>query len=118
MTISSTATPGWRPSSRLSRRNWASPPARTSNDGAVSLDVTPCIGMCDQAPAAMINDVILTALTPGKARTIARALREGQCPESLISPDFDGLDAVRNAQQPPSPTKSVWRRLAPRPRPL
>ncbi len=68
-----------------------------SNDGAVSLDVTPCIGMCDQAPAAMINDVILTALTPGKARTIARALREGQCPESLISPDFDRLTPYERA---------------------
>ncbi len=45
----------------------------------------------------MINDVILTALTPGKARTIARALREGQCPESLISPDFDRLTPYERA---------------------
>ncbi len=64
---------------------------QTSDDGTVSLDLTPCIGMCDQAPAAMVNDVILTALTPDMARTIARALRAGQSPESLVSPDFDRL---------------------------
>lgn len=70
---------------------------QTSDDGAISLDVTPCIGMCDQAPAAMINDVVLTALTPDKARAVARALREGQSPESLVSPDFDQLTPYERA---------------------
>ncbi len=34
----------------------------TSADGRFTLEYTPCIGMCDQAPAAMVNDVIVTAL--------------------------------------------------------
>jgi [NiFe] hydrogenase diaphorase moiety large subunit len=40
----------------------------TSADRAFSLEYTPCIGMCDQAPAAMINDVVLTRLTADTAR--------------------------------------------------
>ncbi|MYM57218.1 NAD(P)H-dependent oxidoreductase subunit E [Thalassovita mangrovi] len=60
----------------------------TSADGAVSLEYTPCIGLCDQAPAAMINDVVLTGLTPGRAGDIAAALKAGQSPEELIAQDF------------------------------
>ncbi len=63
----------------------------TSRDGAFSLEYTPCIGMCDQAPAAMVNDVILTNLTVDKAREMARALKEGSSPESLISVRFGEL---------------------------
>lgn len=64
---------------------------QTTPDGAVSLEYTPCIGMCDQAPAAMINDVVVTALTPDKARAIATALLNGQRPEDVIADQFDGL---------------------------
>lgn len=45
----------------------------TTPDGAVSLDLTPCIGMCDQAPAAMVGDLVAVRLTPDRAR----ALRAG-----------------------------------------
>jgi [NiFe] hydrogenase diaphorase moiety large subunit len=69
----------------------------TSEDGAVSLDYTPCIGMCDQAPAAMINDVVVTRLTPERAGAIARALKQGQRPEDLISPQFDTLSPHQRA---------------------
>ena len=61
---------------------------QTSADGAVSLETTPCIGMCDQAPAAMINDVIVTNLTVDKARQIAEALKSGQSPEQVAVPGF------------------------------
>lgn len=64
---------------------------QTSADGAFSLENTPCIGMCDQAPAAMINDVMLTSLTPAKVREIAAALKDGKRPEDLISDRFDVL---------------------------
>lgn len=64
---------------------------QTSADGAYSLEYTPCIGMCDQAPAAMINDVMLTTLTPQKVREIAAALKDGKRPEDLISDHFDDL---------------------------
>ena len=64
---------------------------QTCADGAVSLEYTPCIGMCDQAPAAMINDVVVTNLTPEKARAIAADLQAGKRPEDLISDRFDDL---------------------------
>jgi [NiFe] hydrogenase diaphorase moiety large subunit len=63
----------------------------TSGDGAFSLEYTPCIGMCDQAPAAMINDIVVTRLTREKARDIARALLSGQSPQQLVSDRFDTL---------------------------
>ncbi|WP_135078895.1 NAD(P)H-dependent oxidoreductase subunit E [Terasakiella sp. SH-1] len=50
----------------------------TCEDGSFSLDYTPCIGMSDQAPAAMINDVVLTHLNADDARKIIHALREDQ----------------------------------------
>ena len=63
----------------------------TSADGAVSLEYTPCIGLCDQAPAAMINDVVVTRLTVEKARRIAEALAAGVQPEALVSDRFAEL---------------------------
>lgn len=60
----------------------------TSADGAFSLESTPCIGMCDQAPAAMVNDVVLTGLTPETARTAAEALKAGETPERIVSERF------------------------------
>ena len=32
----------------------------TTPDGRITLTHTPCIGMCDQAPAALVNDVVIT----------------------------------------------------------
>ncbi|TYC52173.1 NADH:ubiquinone oxidoreductase [Rhodobacterales bacterium] len=63
----------------------------TTADGAFSLEYTPCIGMCDQAPAAMVNDVVLTKLTPESARQAAEALKAGQTPEMIVSNRFDEL---------------------------
>ena len=57
---------------------------QTSADGAFSLDVTACIGMCDQAPAAMINDVVLTSLTADRVPDIVGRLRQGEAPGLLI----------------------------------
>jgi len=63
----------------------------TSRDGAFSLDYTPCIGLCDQAPAAMINDIVVTNLTVEKVRGIVAALKSGKSPEALISERFGEL---------------------------
>ena len=60
----------------------------TSADGAFSLEYTPCIGMCDQAPAAMVNDVVITKLTADKARDVAEALKAGESPEKIAVPGF------------------------------
>ncbi len=69
----------------------------TSADGAFSIEYTPCIGMCDQAPAAMVNDVILTGLTPETARSHAQALKAGQAPEHLMSERFAALTPHQRA---------------------
>jgi [NiFe] hydrogenase diaphorase moiety large subunit len=36
----------------------------TTADGTFSLEYTPCIGLCDQAPAAMINDIVVGGISP------------------------------------------------------
>ncbi|MEO1567670.1 MAG: NAD(P)H-dependent oxidoreductase subunit E [Pseudomonadota bacterium] len=63
----------------------------TSADGAFSLEYTPCIGLSDQAPAAMINDIVVGQLTAERARRIASQLKTGIAPEELISNRFDDL---------------------------
>ncbi|MCI5076178.1 NAD(P)H-dependent oxidoreductase subunit E [Oricola sp.] len=70
---------------------------QTSNDGAFSLEYTPCIGMCDQAPAAMVNDVVLTKLTAETARSAAEALKAGTSPSKLVNERFDDLTAHEQA---------------------
>jgi len=47
----------------------------TTPCGKITLEHTPCIGMCDQSPAAMVNDVVVTNLTPAKAKDIVAKLR-------------------------------------------
>lgn len=71
----------------------------TSADGAYSLEYTPCIGMCDQAPAAMINDVVVTKLTVDKARDVANALKAGESPEKIAVPGFSPSSAHERANR-------------------
>jgi len=40
--------------------------SETTADGKITLEYTPCIGMCDQAPAALINDVVAPSFNGGK----------------------------------------------------
>jgi len=68
-------------------------PGQTSSDKNVSLEYTPCIGMCDQAPAALINDVVFTNLTPQKADEIVKALKESTDLKDLIKAYGDGNNA-------------------------
>jgi len=65
----------------------------TTPDGAVTLERTPCIGMCDQAPAALIGDEVVTRLSPDDAREIAQALKAGAAPASLPHLLGDGNNA-------------------------
>jgi [NiFe] hydrogenase diaphorase moiety large subunit len=62
-------------------------------DGSVGLEHTPCIGMCDQAPAAMVNDVLVTNLDGERARQLARTLKQGGKPEDLVETLGDGNNA-------------------------
>jgi [NiFe] hydrogenase diaphorase moiety large subunit len=56
----------------------------TTPDGKISLETTPCIGMCDQAPAALVNDTVVTWLSSDAARRIVEELREHMDPAKLI----------------------------------
>jgi NADH-quinone oxidoreductase subunit E len=48
-------------------------PGKTTPDGRFSFELTNCIGLCDRAPAMLINDDPHVDLTPGK---IARILQD------------------------------------------
>ncbi|MDJ0822479.1 MAG: NAD(P)H-dependent oxidoreductase subunit E, partial [Paracoccaceae bacterium] len=61
----------------------------TTADGAFSLEYTPCIGLCDQAPAAMINDLVLTRLTPARVQALVTDLQAGARLENVILDRFD-----------------------------
>lgn len=65
----------------------------TTPDGKISLEHAPCIGMCDQAPAALINDVVVTYLSSDRAREIVRVLRETGDPRRLVRRLGDGNNA-------------------------
>ncbi|MDP6524211.1 MAG: NAD(P)H-dependent oxidoreductase subunit E [Kiritimatiellia bacterium] len=65
----------------------------TTEDGKVTLERTPCIGMCDQAPAAIVNDVPITNLDESKARAIAKILQEGGAPAHLVTTFGHGNNA-------------------------
>jgi [NiFe] hydrogenase diaphorase moiety large subunit len=49
---------------------------QTTSDGLFTLEWAPCIGMCDQAPAALINDKVVTNLSSDLAREIVRSIKE------------------------------------------
>ena len=48
----------------------------TTPDGLFSLEHASCIGMSDQAPAALFNDVVIPNLGPGAARRLVRKIRQ------------------------------------------
>jgi [NiFe] hydrogenase diaphorase moiety large subunit len=58
----------------------------TTADGRFTLAWTSCIGMSDQAPAALFNDLVVPHLGPGTARRIVRYLKESE--------DFSSLKKV------------------------
>jgi len=62
----------------------------TTPDGKISLEYTPCIGLCDQAPAALINDVPVTDLHRSTARQIVKELRKHMDPQKLVHRLGDG----------------------------
>jgi len=65
----------------------------TTTDGAITLTHTPCIGMSDQAPAALINNVVVPNLTPERARQVVRDLRRHLDPPQLVTMVGDGNNA-------------------------
>ncbi len=66
---------------------------QTTPDGRISLGYAACIGMSDQAPAALVNDVVVTELCPDAARQMVRDLREHMDPSRLVRKLGDGNNA-------------------------
>lgn len=66
---------------------------QTTPDGKITLEETACIGMCDQAPAALINNVVVTNLSTDRAREIVRELRGHMDPQKLVHTFGDGNNA-------------------------
>lgn len=56
----------------------------TTADDLISLHKTSCIGMSDQEPAALIDNLPFTSLTPEKARKIIEGLKAGKSSEELV----------------------------------
>lgn len=51
-------------------------PFETTEDFLLTLEITPCIGLCDQAPAMLVNGIPYGNLTPEKACEIVRGLKQ------------------------------------------
>ncbi len=49
---------------------------QTTDDGRFTLEWTACIGMSDQAPSALVNDLVIPHIAPGSARRALRRLRD------------------------------------------
>jgi [NiFe] hydrogenase diaphorase moiety large subunit len=56
----------------------------TTADGAFALGWTSDIGMADQEPSALVNGMVLTALTPCAVPAIIAALRQGAVPLQAV----------------------------------
>jgi len=65
----------------------------TTPDGNITLEYTPCIGMCDQAPAALVNDVVVTNLNTDRVRKIVSTLRDTGDPKKIVTRLGDGNNA-------------------------
>ena len=59
---------------------------KKTKDNLIGLYNTSCIGMCDQEPAAIINNKVFPNLTPEKAKTIIANIKAGK-PLEEISTD-------------------------------
>ncbi len=70
-----------------------------SGDGTFGLFNTSCIGMNDQGPAAIINDVVFTNLTPYRVKQLVSGMREGLPVKELIYENYgDGNNSDPDVQ--------------------
>jgi len=61
-----------------------------TSDGLIGLWDTSDIGMNDQEPAAIVNDIVFTRLTPSKVRELVGAFRSGKSVADLVTKYGDG----------------------------
>ena len=83
---------------QLCRELWVER-GKVSEDGLVSVDLTSCIGLCDQGPAALINGRPLTRLDAARVSTIAGFIREGRALADWPAEPFVIEDGVRRRER-------------------
>ncbi len=66
----------------------------TTDDHTIGLYTTSCIGMSDQEPAALVNDIPFTRLTPARVREVVAGIRAGRPLLDLLGPPGDGRNAA------------------------
>ncbi len=74
-----------------------------SADGRFGLYDTACIGMCDREPAALIDFVPFTDLTPERVAKIVASLKDGVATKSLAAAFDSGCDVVTTRWQRTGP---------------
>jgi [NiFe] hydrogenase diaphorase moiety large subunit len=58
-----------------------------ASDEQIGLYRTSCIGMCDQEPACLVNETVLTRLTPAKVKRLVAHLRQDKDLTSFVEID-------------------------------
>ncbi len=58
---------------------------QTTADGKFTLEHTPCIGMCDQAPAILVNHVVCTRLSAAQVPRMVEILKRTGDPQALVT---------------------------------
>lgn len=66
---------------------------QTSADGLITLMETSCIGMNDQEPAALINGIVFTRLTPEKVKKLVGRMKMGQPVQEMVDEIGDGANS-------------------------
>src|SRR5208282_323773 len=72
-------------------------PGEVSPDGGVSVDLTSCTGMCDQGPAALVNNRAVTRLTARRVDEMCDLVRAGVSISDWPSNYFRVEDNIRRA---------------------
>ncbi|MFA5371436.1 MAG: NAD(P)H-dependent oxidoreductase subunit E, partial [Sideroxydans sp.] len=59
---------------RMCQQLWLQP-GKVSEDGLLSINTTSCTGMCDQGPALLVNERVITRLTAQRVQEIGQLIR-------------------------------------------
>ena len=65
----------------------------TTEDSRITLETTACIGMSDQAPAIIINETVITEVTPEKVNQLVASLHKTDNEKELITQYGEGNNA-------------------------
>ncbi|MGK5089636.1 NAD(P)H-dependent oxidoreductase subunit E [Bdellovibrionota bacterium FG-2] len=67
----------------------------TTSDHQIGLRTTSCIGMCDQEPAVLINEVVFTRMTPARVKKLVKGMKADVPVHELLGKLGDGRNGSR-----------------------